>query len=345
MASSSPAPYNRIRCIPELNTPRHIYQEWTTLHGLADISSTGSSVDFFDTTHGPPNVEELQVAVAQSCSLLDSMLHEAKPRCAKYRRKVESVLKNIRECVIFYIDIGRTATIRKALESSKQQKLEVCLKKLEEASSDVLVSLGQYDVHSEFLADPKLPHTEYWGILGEINEALFQNVQRYVERLLCVFEIVDFEAVAKELMQKGSEGEEAKPKKSYSQDIQMIEQELDSLESAAEKLSSADYVSDRNAVAIQTALATIDSSQDVITDMYNKFMELSNTAVQIYAGVTKREFTELYEKSGAYFRAAVKMSQSDDAYHLHSYIRSFLKRMRVCLRAFASLFSELEGAT
>ena len=343
MASNSPAPYNRIRCIPELNTPLHIYQEWTQLHGLADISSTGSSVDFFDTTHGPPNVEELQVAVAQSCSLLDSMLHEAKPRCAKYRRKVESVLKKIRECVIFYIDIGRTATIRKALESSKQQKLEVCLRRLEEVSSDVLVSLGQYDVHSEFLADPKLPHTEYWGILGEINEALFRNVQRYVERLLAVFEIVDFEAVTKELMQKGGEDEEAKPKKSYSQDVQVIRQELDNLESAAAKLYDAYYVSDRTAMAIQTALATIDSSQDVITDMYNRFMEVDNAAVQIYAGMTKREIMELYEKSVAYFRAAVKFSESDDPRRLASYIRSFLKRMRVCLRAFASLFSEVDG--
>ena len=347
MAKSPPSPYNRIRLIPDLNTPQHIYQEWTEMEDHSKLSSIRSSADFFDITNKAPDVEELQVDAAQNASLLDSLLHEAKPRFEKLRTKVESVSKKIADCLIFYYGIPATSTVKNALKTTKKLRLQQALDNLDAASSAVLVSLGQFGVHTEFLANPKVPHPEHWQILTEMNEVLFQNVMKYIESLQAVFVLVDFEAVAKELM-PNKEKEPSDPKQtSRVDDIQKIRQELRSLRTCADGLMRFRY--DRTfpsemAMSIQIALSALDHWKDAMNAMYEQFMELDTTSFSIYCTVKRSDFQKLYVTAWKYFEAAGRGAVAGTyPSKLYEYIIDFIRITSFCLQAFQALFSEQEG--
>lgn len=311
------------------------------------LSSVRSSADFFDISNKVPDVEELQVCAAQNASLLDSLLHEAKPRFEKLRTKVESVSKKIADCVIFYYGIPATSTVKNALKTTKKVRLQQALDTLDAASSAVLVSLGQFGVHTEFLANPKVPHPEHWQILSEMNEVLFQNVMKYIEGLQAVFALVDFDAVAKELM-PNQEEEPSEPKQtSRVDDIQKIRQELKSLRTCADGLRLFQYsrtFPSEMSMSIQIALSSLDHWKDAMNAMYEQFMELDPMSFSIYCSVKSSDFQRLYVTAWKYFDAAVRAAVAG-AYpsKLYEYIIEFIRIMAFCLQAFQALFSEQEG--
>lgn len=320
--------YNRIKGLPELNTPEAIYSEWTNMKE-GEIVLGGEAT-------GQIPVDDFATMVTESRSLLEAILSDRETPAEIVRNHVKKVSEQIYNYVMFYYDVPNISHVKQALNNYMlREKLIPLLKALESQSSRVFVSVGQLTVHAERLANSGRSESMYWGLLQSLNNELAKNTADYLVHLKSLFAVIPRDTVIHQLMH-GSEPE-VKPNPANNVSFIVIIQDVSANLDALYRICTGGQPSEINRI-----ISSLQQQKQNMDHVFAEFSEVDSSVISVYTSMSKTDFGNAFQWSWQWFDHGKAYLTSNIQTACGSFLR-FVQMLKPCLESFMALFAELEG--
>lgn len=186
--------YNLIRDYPELNSPDHIFQEWQCLsEKKAPIPPNQS----FTKISSDNQLEDAKVQLSCEFNLINNMITSGDAK--SLYPSLLSLNDQIFDFVFEFNSIQSIKAVKELVNQSSKSSMQArnLVSSIKSSSEKVLFKLSLLKNHSEFLANPKLPHPNYWHLLNSLLHelydflmALIKNIQQFSSSFIPVEKIV-----------------------------------------------------------------------------------------------------------------------------------------------------------
>ena len=335
-----------IKKLPDLNTPRHIFLEWTETKDGDEITETALARTFTSA----PSVSGLRIYVVTECSNLDAII-AAQDDVAGLRQKVKEITGEIYSVAMFYYGVPLTPFVMDQVKR-KNDKVKRAMAAFEDATSNVFCVLGRLTAHTEFLANLSHPLQKYWGILSVLIGRVRVHVQRYDEVMQSVvWPVVPFDAVVQQLLHPGQAEGPGQVRDSFRDGLVLKLRDLKKEVRALGKVlvtiqgeEEARLQGRRKMTADQfdkvgILVVSIESLKQNEQEMFMLFTSFDEETQSKFAKIQPSQFIQTHDYAWGWFLSGKKALVNQRQFDLKKSLMCFTNQIRVCLKAYKKMLS------
>ena len=332
-----------IKKLPDLNTPRHIFLEWTETKDGDEITETALARTFTSA----PSVSGLRVYVNTECSNLDA-ISAAQDDVAGLRQKVKEVTGEIYSVVMFYYGVPLTPFVM----GQVNDKVKRAMAAFEDATSNVFCVLGRLTAHTELLANISHPLQKYWGILSVLVGRVRVHVQRYAEVMeSVVWPVVPFDAVVQQLLHPGEAERPSQMHDSFRDGLVLKLRDLKKEVRALGKVlatiqgeEEARVQGKRQMTAdqfdrVEILVVSIESLKQSEQEMFMLFTSFDEETQSKFAKTQPNLFTRTHDYAWGWFLNGKKALVNQRQFDLKKSLLCFTNQIMICLKAYKKMLS------
>lgn len=172
--------YNLTRDILELNSPDHIYQEWTNLSNKNVTPAVNQS---FQKIPFGNQLEDAKTQLSCEFNLIKNMINAGDPQIL-----YPSLLTLIDQIFDFVFEFNGIQSLKIVKElinkpDNSSSQARALVSKIKSSSEKVLFKQSLLKNHAEFLANPNLSHKQYWGILSDLMRELYNLLMEFITNI------------------------------------------------------------------------------------------------------------------------------------------------------------------
>jgi hypothetical protein len=174
--------------IPELNSPRRIYDEWMNLSKEISVPNVPSSKKY-------PKPDEMDQLFATMSNDITRDIKNPSTTPSNLTTTIFQAAQKINSILDNYSNLMDLPVITSRTQGPGGAQLKGAADALQLANANAVVTLRQYTSHVEILANANIPMRKYWDILVRMNNIFFTFIKEYVNKLRMLFQCIPYDSV------------------------------------------------------------------------------------------------------------------------------------------------------